>query len=221
MQKLYQTEPLFFKLASITLFSKIGDRLFYTALLSSATLLTTHRGLAVIIISLSETLPLLLGFILGSLADQCLNKLKALSQTSLLRCFFYLVISLLAGYSTTFTFILMIAWLNFCSDLLGNYASALTTPFTKILVSAEQMQQAQSFLSMGTQLFNVLATFLGSFLLIFISQSHLALINALIFFIVALAFRKLSPSLVQAQSTLLVPAKISLSQALKQNFGAL
>ena len=62
MQKLYQTEPLFFKLASITLFSKIGDRLFYTALLSSATLLTTHRGLAVIIISLSETLPLLLGF---------------------------------------------------------------------------------------------------------------------------------------------------------------
>ena len=113
MQKLYQTEPLFFKLASITLFSKIGDRLFYTALLSGATLLTTHRGLAVIIISLSETLPLLLGFILGSLADQCLNKLKALSQTSLLRCFFYLVISLLAGYSTTFTFILMIAWLNF------------------------------------------------------------------------------------------------------------
>ena len=47
------------------------------------------------------------------------------------------------------------------------------------------------------------------------------MINALIFFIVALAFRKLSPSLVQAQSTLLVPAKISLSQALKQNFGAL
>lgn len=225
MQKLYQTAPLFFKLASITLFSKIGDRLFYTALLSSATLLTTHSDLAVIIISLSETLPLLLGFILGSLADQCLNKLKALSQTSLLRCFFYLVISLLAGYSTTFTFILMIAWLNFCSDLLGNYASALATPFTKILVSAEQMQQAQSFLSMGTQLFNVLATFLGSFLgsflLIFISQSYLALINALIFFIVALAFRKLSPSLVQAQSTLLVPAKISLSQALKQNFGAL
>ncbi len=43
----------------------------------------------------------------------------------------------------------------------------------------------------------------------------------MIFFIVALAFRKLSPSLVQAQSTLLVPAKISLSQALKQNFGAL
>lgn len=183
--------------------------------------MTTHSDLAVIIISLSETLPLLLGFILGSLADQCLNKLKALSQTSLLRCFFYLVISLLAGYSTTFTFILMIAWLNFCSDLLGNYASALATPFTKILVSAEQMQQAQSFLSMGTQLFNVLATFLGSFLLIFISQSHLALINALIFFIVALAFRKLSPSLVQAQSTLLVLAKINLSQALKQNFGAL
>ena len=40
MQKLYQTEPLFFQTRQHHSFSKIGDRLFYTALLSSATLLT-------------------------------------------------------------------------------------------------------------------------------------------------------------------------------------
>lgn len=221
MQKLYQTSPLFIKLASITLFSKIGDRLFYTALLSSAALLKDHNEAAVIIVSISETLPILLGFFIGSLADHYLDKLKALSQTSFLRTLLYFMISLLFIHSTTFTFILIVAWLNFCSDLLGNYVSALTAPFTKILVSKEQMQQAQGFLSVSTQLLNVLATFLGSFLLLFISQSSLAFINALIFLVVALAFQKLKTKLTQYQATLPVETEISLKQAIKQNFHTL
>ena len=105
---------------------------------------------------------------------------------------------------------------------MGNYASAFNYPIHQDPRFRRANATSARFSKYGyTTIQCPSYFFLGSFLLIFISQSHLALINALIFFIVALAFRKLSPSLVQAQSTLLVPAKISLSQALKQNFGAL
>lgn len=56
---------------------------------------------------------------------------------------------------------------NFISDLAGNYSSALVTPFTKNLVKAEDMEQAQGIISMTTQLINVLATFAGATLLSF------------------------------------------------------
>lgn len=194
MHKFLQTNPLFVKLTSILLFSKIGDRLFYTALLSSAAL-TAHSDLAVMLVSLSETLPLLFGFILGTFADRCPNKTLRLVQAGWARTLIYLGIGLIFDDPVTLALIITATLLNFCSDLGGVYSTALITPFTKILVPTTEMQQAQGFLSIGTQIFNVLATFLGSFLLIFISSRQLALVNALIFLIVTLSFQSLSSKL--------------------------
>ena len=101
MYKFFQSSPLFVKLASISLFSKIGDRLFYTALLSSAALLNSRSDLAVMLVSLSETLPLLFGFILGSLADKRSNKTLHLVQSGWVRVVIYFLIGLLFTHSTT------------------------------------------------------------------------------------------------------------------------
>ena len=215
MHKFLQTNPLFVKLTSILLFSKIGDRLFYTALLSSATL-TAHSDLAVMLVSLSETLPLLFGFILGTFADRCPNKTLRLVQAGWIRTLIYLGIGLIFDDPVTLTLIITVTLLNFCSDLGGVYSTALITPFTKILVPTTEMQQAQGFLSIGTQLFNVLATFLGSFLLIFISSRQLALVNACIFLIVTLSFQRLSSNLLTHQHELPEQAK-----ALRQNLHTL
>ncbi|WOY89123.1 permease [Ligilactobacillus murinus] len=220
MHKFLQTNPLFVKLTSILLFSKIGDRLFYTALLSSATL-TAHSDLAVMLVSLSETLPLLFGFILGTFADRCPNKTLRLVQAGWIRTLIYLGIGLIFDDPVTLTLIITVTLLNFCSDLGGVYSTALITPFTKILVPTTEMQQAQGFLSIGTQLFNVLATFLGSFLLIFISSRQLALVNACIFLIVTLSFQRLSSNLLTHQHELPEQAKVSLGKALRQNLHTL
>ncbi|MCI5942476.1 MAG: MFS transporter [Ligilactobacillus animalis] len=220
MHKFLQTNPLFVKLTSILLFSKIGDRLFYTALLSSAAL-TAHSDLAVMLVSLSETLPLLFGFILGTFADRCPNKTLRLVQAGWARTLIYLGIGLIFDDPATLTLIITATLLNFCSDLGGVYSTALITPFTKILVPTTEMQQAQGFLSIGTQIFNVLATFLGSFLLIFISSQQLALVNSLIFLIVTLSFQSLSSKLHSTQRELPQQAPVSLGKALRQNLHTL
>lgn len=222
MAKLHQTSPLFVKFASIVIFSKIGDRLFYTALLSSATLLTTKSSLAVTLVSLSETLPILCGFLLGSFADRQADKLRHLLQTGYFRMGLYLIIGFFFSQNDlTFSMLLFISILNFCSDLSGNYATALSAPFTKVLVPAQQMPQAQGFLSIGSQIFNVIATFLGSFLLVFLTASHLAFLNALVFLTVTLAFKYISSDLKPSQYTLPIQTEISLKQAIKQNFASL
>lgn len=220
MHKFLQTNPLFVKLTSILLFSKIGDRLFYTALLSSAAL-TAHSDLAVMLVSLSETLPLLFGFILGTFADRCPNKTLRLVQAGWARTLIYLGIGLIFDDPVTLALIITATLLNFCSDLGGVYSTALITPFTKILVPTTEMQQAQGFLSIGTQIFNVLATFLGSFLLIFISSQQLALVNSLIFLIVTLSFQSLSSKLHSTQRELPQQATVSLGKALRQNLHTL
>lgn len=220
MHKFLQTNPLFVKLTSILLFSKIGDRLFYTALLNSAAL-TAHSDLAVMLVSLSETLPLLFGFILGTFADRCPNKTLRLVQAGWARTLIYLGIGLIFDDPVTLALIITATLLNFCSDLGGVYSTALITPFTKILVPTTEMQQAQGFLSIGTQIFNVLATFLGSFLLIFISSQQLALVNSLIFLIVTLSFQSLSSKLHSTQRELPQQAPVSLGKALRQNLHTL
>lgn len=220
MHKFLQTNPLFVKLTSILLFSKIGDRLFYTALLSSAAL-TAHSDLAVMLVSLSETLPLLFGFILGTFADRCPNKTLRLVQAGWARTLIYLGIGLIFDDPVTLALIITATLLNFCSDLGGVYSTALITPFTKVLVPTTEMQQAQGFLSIGTQLFNVLATFLGSFLLIFISSQQLALVNSLIFLMVTLSFQSLSSKLHSTQRELPQQAPVSLGKALCQNLHTL
>jgi len=53
--------PAFVRLASINLFSKTGDRLFYTAMLTVASTLP-EANLAIMIVSASETLPILFSF---------------------------------------------------------------------------------------------------------------------------------------------------------------
>jgi len=212
--------PLFSQLASINLFSKTGDRLFYTAMLTVASTLP-EANLAVMIVSASETLPILFSFLLGSLADQKANKLKSLIKTSFFRMILYFFIAWIVSYSATLLLVLSMALLNFISDVSGNYSSALVTPFTKMIVHAEDMEKAQGIISITTQLINVIATFAGSILLSLFFIETVAYANAGIFFMVAISYIFISAKLKTTEKNIPINKQQKLVPIIKNNFKSL
>ncbi len=182
-----KNNKLFSRLVTINFISKIGDRLFYTAMLTVATSLESG-SVAVMIVSISETLPILLSIFLGVIADKRRDKIKCLVWSSLFRTAMYIGIGLLFGFRPSFNLILLAAGLNFISDIFGNFSSALFSPYTKRLIRADEMEQAQGIMSLGTQLVSVMATFIGAFLLGVFKESTIAFLNAAIFFAVAIMY---------------------------------
>lgn len=218
MLRFFKQNCLFTKLASVNLLSKVGDRLFYTAMLTTASLLP-ESSIAVMVVSASETIPILLSVFVGVVADRQAKKIKFLVQSLLFRAIMYLGIGVVFCYHSTLTLLLIVSLLNLLSDISGNYSSALFAPFTKKLISAKDMEEAQGILSLASQLVNVLATFLGSVLLIVLSKSLLAVGNALIFIIVAGAFLRMSPQLRKTENTITVSHSNSIFKAIHTSLG--
>ena len=194
MLKFLKRNRLFARLTGINLVSKIGDRLFYTAMLAAATSLP-NSSFAVMIVSASETLPILISLFLGVIADKQQKKLDQLVTSSLVRAALYCCIGLIFKYPPTLLLVICASCLNLLSDIGGNYATALFSPFTKILIKADDMEKAQGLVNLGTQLVSVFAAFIGAVLLTICTESALALINALVFLIVAMLYCLIKPSL--------------------------
>lgn len=187
MTTFFQKNKLFVLLATINLLSKLGDRIFYVVMLTVASSLP-KANLAIIMVSFSETFPILLSLFLGVIADKQKQKIGQLIGSSLFRVVMYLVIGLIFKYPSTLTLVIFVSLLNLFSDISGNYSTALFSPFTKVLVNQEDMEKAQGFISLGTQLVTVLSTFIGAFLLGIFSKSILAFSNAILFLFVALFY---------------------------------
>lgn len=187
MFNFFKKNKLFTQLASINFVSKIGDKLFYTAMLTTATSLP-DGSIAVMVVSASETLPILISLFLGVVADRQRQKLKHLIGSSLFRAVMYISIGFIFKYPPTLLLVIFASLLNLLSDISGNYSTALFSPFTKILIKSEDMEEAQGFISVGTQLVTVFATFIGASLLTIYTESSLAMLNALIFLIVTLLY---------------------------------
>ena len=187
MIKFLKENRLFSKLTGINLLSKIGDKLFYTALLTASSGVE-NAGFAVMIVSVSETLPILMSIFIGVIADKKQNKLIQIVRSSFFRALMYLGIGILFHFTPTFYIIIWSAIFNFMSDMAGNYSSALFSPFTKSLIAADQMEKAQGVISLSTQIVTVLATFIGAFVLTISTESILAVFNAGVFFVVSILY---------------------------------
>ncbi|UQS82003.1 MFS transporter [Bombilactobacillus folatiphilus] len=212
--------PLFTQISCANLLSKIGDRLFYTAMLSTAAALP-HSKIAVMIVSVSETLPILFSFFLGSLADQKRGKMDLLIKNTLLRALLYLGIGALFRYPQTLLLLILASCFNFGSDLAGNYSSSLIAPFTKNLIQSDEMTTAQGLLSMATQLMNVAATLIGAMLLSFFKKLTVANLNALLFAVVGLGFGLIRPQLKPVENQLQIHPQESVLATTKRNFQSL
>lgn len=217
MLKFIRQNINFAQIAGINLLSKLGDRLFYTAMLTIAATIPQNQ-IAVTIVSVSETLPIVFSFFLGSLADQQANKLRLLSHSSILRALLYSLIAILVSQHATLILLIMMASLNFCSDLLGNYSASLVIPFTKSLVRSPDLEQAQGLVSLTNQLVSVLATLLGSVLLIWWPPKVVAVLNAGIFLLVSFGYQVLQSTLEATASQMPKNEQTSTWTVTLQNF---
>ncbi|SEI86619.1 MFS transporter [Streptococcus equinus] len=217
MRYFFKNNKLFSRLVGINLLSKVGDRLFYTAMLTVAASLQ-DASLAVMVVSASETLPILISLFLGPIADKQEQKLRQLVSSSLFRVLMYLGIAFIFRYPPTVMLIFLAAFFNLLSDVSGNYSTALFSPFTKTLVKPESMQEAQGLVSLGTQLVTILSTFIGASLLLVFSESSLAATNAIVFLIVAIFYWLIHPQLKMYESNMTISKEKNAFRVVKENF---
>ena len=217
MRYFFKNNKLFSRLVGINLLSKVGDRLFYTAMLTVAASLQ-DASLAVMVVSASETLPILISLFLGPIADKQEQKLRQLVSSSLFRVLMYFGIAFIFRYPPTVMLIFLAAFFNLLSDVSGNYSTALFSPFTKTLVKPENMQEAQGLVSLGTQLVTILSTFIGASLLLVFSESSLAATNAIVFLIVAIFYWMIHPQLKMYESNMTISKEKNAFRVVKENF---
>ena len=179
--------------------SGAGNILFYLALMTYASKLKNY-SLALSLIAITESLPDLIQSLSGYLADRTHNKYRVIVWLAVIRFALYMLVGLLfvtniAGWSL----VLMVIGLNFVSDLSGMYSGGLQTPLIVGLVGENEMAEAQGFTSGVSQLITLVAQFVGSGLLLFMSYSELAIVNALTFLAAGLLYANIGASVRKQQ----------------------
>lgn len=179
--------------------SSAGNILFYLALMTYASKLKNY-SLALSLIAITESLPDLIQSLSGYLADRTHNKYRVIVWLAVIRFALYMLVGLLfvtniAGWNL----VLMVIGLNFVSDLSGMYSSGLQTPLIVGLVGENEMAEAQGFTGGVSQLITLVAQFVGSGLLLFMSYSELAIVNALTFLAAGLLYANIGANIRKQQ----------------------
>ena len=168
--------------------SGAGNILFYLVLMTYASKLKNY-SLALSLIAITESLPDLIQSFSGYLADRTHNKYRVIVWLAVIRFALYMLVGLLFATNIAgWNLVLMVIGLNFVSDLSGMYSGGLQTPLIVGLVGENEMAEAQGFTSGVSQLITLVAQFVGSGLLLFMSYSELAIVNALTFLAAGLLY---------------------------------
>lgn len=179
--------------------SGAGNILFYLALMTYASKLKNY-SLALSLIAITESLPDLIQSLSGYMADRTHNKYRVIVWLAAIRFALYMLVGLLfvtniAGWNLVLTVI----GLNFVSDLSGMYSSGLQTPLIVGLVGENEVAEAQGFTGGVSQLITLVAQFVGSGLLLFMSYSELAIANALTFLAAGLLYANIGTNVHKQQ----------------------
>ncbi|MBA1393259.1 MFS transporter, partial [Lactobacillus sp. XV13L] len=132
--------------------SSAGDVLFYLAFITYASKLS-HPTFALSLIAMSEAIPKLFASLGGYWADKTQHKFSQLIILAEIRASIYLIISFLFAQSWSgWQLICLVMGFNFMSDMLGVYASGLSTPVIIQLVSPAEFSEAVGFSNGITQI---------------------------------------------------------------------
>lgn len=184
MYKLLQNQN-YRKLLSANVLSKLGDSIYYLALMSIVST-TSNPQLALNIIVMSEALPNLLSPLLGAVADGTQRKWQLSIGAGCVRAALYGIVGVLMLGQLAFTTVVLIAIINLFSDSIGKYNNGLSVPLTLKVVPQELYAQVGAAEGTLTQLSQIVATTLGITLLLLMNAANLAFLNALFFLSAAL-----------------------------------
>lgn len=179
MKKLIQNK-LFMTLFASDLLSNFGDVMYYLALMSYVLQLQEVK-LAIAIVSLSETLPILTGFIAGYFADRKKDKITTILHTLLFRVGLYLMVGLLMGFAPGLWVVIAVSIINFLSDMAGQYENSLYTPVSLRIVADEDRADSFAFRQAVSFVTSIAFQSAGAVLVSVMSFQALAVVNAATF----------------------------------------
>lgn len=179
MRKILKNQ-LYLKVLLSDLISNFGDTLYFIALMTYVTELK-DSNLAVSIINLSETIPILFTVFLGIIADRTMNKVETIIKTLWIRVGLYLLVAMVMNFKASIMVVILASMVNLVSDTLGQFENGLFYPISNRIVEKSEREEAMAFRQTVTSTMNIVNQSLGAFLITILSFFHLALINSLTF----------------------------------------
>lgn len=168
--------------------SGAGDILFYLAFMTYASKLQNY-SLALSLIAISESVPKLFEIFGGYLADKTKKKFRNIFLAAFVRFILYGLVGLLfITKMSQWNLVLIIVVVNFLSDTIGSYSGGLVAPLIVDIVGKKEYGNAVGFNGGVNQIISMGAQFIGSALLLVMSYSTLAFVNAGTFLLAGLLF---------------------------------
>lgn len=162
--------------------SNFGDVLYYLALMNYVLLLPNSKY-GVSIVSFSEILPIVGSVFAGYYADKKKDKIKSILNTLICRTILYLIVAFVIGFSPSLWIVIVASFINFISDVLGQYENGLYSPISVRIIANENRQEAIAFRQSISTGLNVVFQSIGVLLLSIMTYSQIALLNSLTFLI--------------------------------------
>ena len=179
MRKILKNQ-LYLKVLLSDLISNLGDTLYFIALMTYVTELK-DSNLAVSIINLSETIPILFTVFFGIIADRTMNKVETIIKTLWIRVGLYLLVAMVMNFKASIMVVILASMVNLVSDTLGQFENGLFYPISNRIVEKSEREEAMAFRQTVTSTMNIVNQSLGAFLITILSFFYLALINSLTF----------------------------------------
>ncbi|HET5003800.1 TPA: MFS transporter [Streptococcus pneumoniae] len=182
--------------------STLGDTIFYLAFLNYVAD-ASFAPLAILLITISETLPQILQIFLGVLADFQHHRVLKYTVISFAKFLLYSIVSLsLSGQSFSLLLVAFICLLNLLSDTLSYFSGAMLTPIFIRIIGQDHLAEAIGFKQSTVSLVKTISNILGGVLLGILSIQFISLLNALTFLIAFLGILFIKTDLLKVEKTI-------------------
>lgn len=160
--------------------STFGDTVFYLAFINYVSSYA-FAPLAILMITTSETLPQIMQIFTGVVADFQKNRIGKYSVLMFVKFVLYVTVALiLVGTKFSLVSVFLICLINFVSDTIGYFSSAMITPIYVKIINND-MTSALGFKQATANLVRVFGNLSGGALIGFINIGMFAGMNALTF----------------------------------------
>lgn len=161
--------------------STVGDTIFYLAFLNYISD-APFAPVAILFITISETLPQVLQIFIGSLADFQNRRILKCIIISFLKILLYTLVTIaVSASSLSLLVVSFVCVINFISDSLSYFSGAMSTPIFIKIIGEDDLSEAIDFRQSTINLVRTTSNILGAVLLGFISIQFISLINVLTF----------------------------------------
>lgn len=182
--------------------STVGDTIFYLAFLNYVAD-ASFAPLAILLITISETVPQVLQIFIGVLADFQYHRVLKYTVISLVKFVLYAIVAfLLSGQSFSLSLVFFICLMNLLSDTLSYFSGAMLTPIFIRIIGKEHLIEAIGFKQSTVSLVRTISNILGGILLGILSIQFISLLNALTFLIAFIGILFIKNDLLKVEKTI-------------------